>query len=106
MLHELLKLRFSCPVCGRILYPHKIRGYWCPFCGTDLKLNTDQEQTKTVDLTNRITSRDENGVPVYIGEHQFRSRSYPEDINITAISEILEKLCQYEELDEEQENNT
>lgn len=101
MLNELLRYQFLCPVCGRILYRHKIRGYWCPYCGTDLT-NVDEEKYQ-VDLSNRLTARDENGVPYYIGIHTMRERTYPQDINITATIEILEKLCQYEEQEENNE---
>jgi len=44
MLKELLQMKFGCPVCGRILYPVKIKGYWCPYCGTDLKYNTENDK--------------------------------------------------------------
>lgn len=44
MLKELLQMKFGCPVCGRILYPIKVRGYWCPYCGTDLKYNTENDK--------------------------------------------------------------
>ena len=101
MLNELIKGCFSCPVCGRILY-YPLKGWWCPFCGTDIK--ADQQYINIIDLKNRLTARDENGVPYYCGQHTFNSRTYSQDLKITAISEILEKLCQYEEAEEEQSN--
>ena len=96
MLYELLKARYACPLCGRILY-FPLKGYWCPFCGTSLR---DESKIETITLNDRITARDENGVPYYCGTHTVRERTYAQDIKLTAIAEILEKLCQYEELDE------
>ena len=97
MLHELIKGCFSCPVCGRILY-FPLSGYWCPYCGKSI---TNPEQAVVVDFKNRITNRDENGKPYYCGSHSFNERAYPQDIKLTAIAEILEKLCQYEEAEEQ-----
>ena len=96
MLRELLKFRFGCPVCGRILY-YPLKGYWCPYCGVNL---TSQNQAQEVDLKDRLTARDEKGVPYYCGIHTVRSKTYAQDIGLTAIAEVLEKLCQYEELDD------
>ena len=101
MLRELLQARFGCPVCGRILYPFKIRGYWCPYCGADLALNTEESNQVEINLKDRLTIRDENGMPSYIGEYTFKENAYPEDLNLTAITQILEKLCQYEELEDQ-----
>ena len=97
MLNELLRRCFACPVCGRILY-HPLKGYWCPFCGADVEKG---EPNKVIDLSNRLTARDENGIPYYCGEHTLHSFTYAQDMNITAIAEILEKLCQYEEIEVE-----
>ena len=79
----------------------------CPFCGADVEKG---EPDKVIDLSNRLTARDENGIPYYCGEHTFHSFTYAQDMSITAIAEILEKLCQYEEIEEdknlnEEENN-
>ena len=101
MLRELLRARYACPLCGRILYP-PLKGYWCPFCGTSLK---DESKIDTITLTNRITARDEYGIPYYCGRYTMRRRAYAQDIELSAIAEILEKLCQYEELDEEKEED-
>lgn len=89
MLNELIKGCFSCPVCGRIIY-YPLKGWWCPFCGTAIK---SKENAEIVDLKNRLTARDEKGIPYYCGKYTFNSRTYPQDIKITAIAEILEKLC-------------
>lgn len=96
MINELLKGRFICPVCGRILY-FPLKGYWCPFCGTDIKT---PDKTEQLDLADRITARDENGVPYYCGRYTFNTKTYIQDIKLTALAEILEKLCQYEEIEE------
>ena len=58
-------------------------------------------EIETITLTDRITARDEYGTPYYCGRHTMRNRAYVQDIELSAIAEILEKLCQYEELDEE-----
>ena len=106
MLNELLQARFGCPVCGRILYPFKIRGYWCPYCGADLELDSEEPQKVEINLKNRLTMRDEHEIPTYIGEYSFKNSAYPEDLNLTAITQILEKLCQYEEILEENDVTT
>ena len=97
MLNELLKCCFGCPVCGRILY-RPLKGYWCPYCGADVETG---QPNKIINLKNRLTARDDNGVPYYCGEHTFHSFTYPQDMSISAIEEILEKLCQYEEIEVE-----
>lgn len=97
MLNELLRCCFGCPVCGRILY-RPLKGYWCPYCGADVEQG---EPNKIIDLKNRLTARDENGIPYYCGEHTLHSLTYAQDMNVTAIIEVLEKLCQYEEIEED-----
>ena len=97
MLNELLRRCWSCPVCGRILY-RPLKGYWCPFCGHNLSID---EQEDNLDLSTRITTRDENGVPYYCGERGLREKTYAQDMDINIVAEILEKLCQYEEIEVE-----
>lgn len=97
MLNELLRRCWTCPVCGRILY-RPLKDYWCPFCGHNLSAD---EQEDNLDLSVRITARDENGVPYYCGERGFRQRTYAHDMDINVVAEILEKLCQYEEIEVE-----
>ena len=101
MLNELLKNKLGCPVCGRILY-RPLKGYWCPYCGANVE---KEESNKIINLRNRLTGRDNNGVPYYCGEYTLCSLAYPQGIGVTAITEILEKLCQYEELSEQEEND-
>lgn len=100
MINELLTKHhlLACPVCGRLIYDAPL-GYWCPFCGVDIKSG---EALKLVNLTNeRLTNRDENGTPYYCGKYTFNSRAYSRDLkNLSAIDEILEKLCHYEEVEE------
>jgi len=48
-----------------------------------------------------LTARDDNGVPYYCGEHTLHSFTYSQDMSISAIEEVLEKLCQYEEIEVE-----
>lgn len=103
MLNELLRFYYACPVCGRILYQPR-RGYWCPFCGTDLDHN--EPVVKKFSEEGRITARAESGLPYYIGPFTMRERAFAQDLNLTAIAEILEKLCQYEELEEENANGS
>ena len=100
MLNELLRRCWSCPVCGRILY-RPLKDYWCPFCGYDL--STD-EQEDNLDLSTRIIARDENGIPYYCGKKGFREKTYAQDVEINIAAEILEKLCQYEEIEEKYDN--
>ena len=95
MLNEMLLGHFICPVCGRIIY-RPIRGYWCPYCGLDLK-HVEVIEEKLSD--ERLTGRTETGVPYYKGKHTMRSKSFPQDMSLSAIAEILEKLAQYEESD-------
>ena len=101
MLNELMTGRFICPVCQRILY-YPLRGYWCPYCGVDLKHN---EPTEIQMSENRLTARTEDGLPYYIGKFTFREKAFAQDLNLSAIAEILEKLCQYEELEEKEDVN-
>ncbi len=96
MLNEMLIGRLACPVCERIIYG-PLRGWWCPYCGRDLNEENAVEQT----FTNRLTARAENGMPYYIGHFSFRERAYPQDLSLGAIAEILEKLAQYEDLEEQ-----
>ena len=96
MLNELLVCRWVCPVCERIIYG-PLRGWWCPYCGRDLNDNNMVEQS----YTDRLTARAENGMPYYIGRFTFKQRAYPQDLGTNAISEILEKLAQYEDLEEQ-----
>ena len=96
MLNEMLIGRWVCPVCERIIYG-PVRGWWCPYCGRDLNDDNMIEQT----YTDRLTARAENGMPYYIGRFSFRERAYPQDLGLSAIAEILEKLAQYEDLEEQ-----
>ncbi len=99
MLNELIRLHFICPVCGRILYK-PLKGYWCPFCGVDLNYNEPQE----VDFsTERLTKRVENGMPYYVGTFTHRAACFPQDMSLSAIAEVLEKLAQYEDAEEKEE---
>ena len=100
MLNEMLVGRYICPVCERIIYG-PLRGWWCPYCGRDLKENTAIEKT----FTDRLTARAENGMPYYIGRFSFRERAFPQDLGVSAIAEILEKLAQFEDLAEEEAKN-
>lgn len=102
MLNEMLIGRWVCPVCERIIYG-PVRGWWCPYCGRDLNDDNMVKQT----YTDRLTARAENGMPYYIGRFSFRERAYPQDLGLSAIAEILEKLAQYEDLEEQSsgENN-
>jgi hypothetical protein len=101
MLNELLKIRFGCPVCGRILYPPIVRGYWCPYCGTDLN---HQEPVEIHMSEGRLTARAESGLPYYVGNFTHQERCYAQDMSLSAIAEVLEKLAQYEDLEEEENN--
>lgn len=98
MLNEMLIGRFVCPVCGRIIY-FPTRGYWCPYCGIDLNHQPPIEDTNS---SERLTARTETGIPYYIGKHTFREKTFAQDMGISAIAEVLEKLA---ELEDEQENN-
>ena len=93
--------RFRCPFCGRVFYGPLLH-YWCPFCG----MTEDSPiPTKTED-NERITARDDDGVPYYIGPHTFRTKTYAPDMSITAVMEVLEKLCKLEEEKENEEDET
>ena len=96
MLNELLRIRFGCPVCGRVLY-YPLRGYWCPYCGADLDHNNPIEIEVS---TNRLTARTENGTPYYIGQFTNREHCWAQDMGLSAIAEVLEKLAQYEDAEE------
>ena len=97
MLNKLLKMRFACPVCGRILYK-PWRGYWCPYCGVDLNHKDPEE----IDLAkSKLTKRTDTGIPYYIGKFSLREKTFAQDMSISAIAEVLEKLAQYEEAEEE-----
>lgn len=100
MLNELIIGRMRCPVCGRYFFGD-LKFWWCPFCGT----NSDGEvvASSSSENTERITERDENGIATYIGEHSMHKHTYAPYLNARAISEILEKLCKFEE---EKENET
>lgn len=101
MLNEMLFGRFRCPFCGRVFYGPLLH-YWCPFCG----MTEDSPiPTKTED-NERITARDDDGVPYYIGPHTFRTKTYAPDMSITAVMEVLEKLCKLEEEKENEEDET
>ncbi len=98
MINALLRRCYACPVCGRIIYG-PLKGWWCPYCGRDF--NT--ENATETNFTERLTARAENGMPYYIGRFSFRDRAYAQDLSISAIADILEKLAQYEDLAEEEE---
>ena len=101
MLNEMLFGRFRCPFCGRVFYGPLLH-YWCPFCG----MTEDSPiPTKTED-NERITARDDDGIPYYIGPHTFRTKTYAPDMSITATMEVLEKLCKLEEEKENEEDET
>ena len=101
MLNEMLFGRFQCPFCGRIFYGPLLH-YWCPFCGMT---EDSPEPTKTAD-NERITTRDEDGVPYYIGPHTFKTKTYAPDMSLSAIMEVLEKLCKLEEEKENKKDET
>ena len=90
MLNELLLRNFVCPVCGKRI-EFFTRGYWCPFCGTSL--NDDEVTEPPV----RLTMRDEDGIPVYIGTKSFKPQTYAPFLSQSAMIEILERLCKWEE---------
>lgn len=101
MLNEMIFGRFRCPFCGRVFYGPLLH-YWCPFCG----MTEDSPiPTKTED-NERITARDDDGIPYYIGPHTFRTKTYAPDMSITATMEVLEKLCKLEEEKENEEDET
>ena len=97
MLNEMILGRMKCPVCGRYFFTN-LRLYWCPFCGT-----SSTGEVEKAESSQRITSRDEDGIAVYVGPHTFNSMTYAPFLNERAMSEILEKLC---ELEEEKEHET
>lgn len=101
MLNEMIRYGFICPVCGRLTYFHRHPLYWCPYCGTR---NENSEIVKTLSLP-RITKRDIHGNAQYIGENGFYPESYGPQLSTTAIIEILERLCYYEETRGEQNND-
>lgn len=95
MLNELIIGRRQCPVCGRYIFGD-LKYWWCPYCGSD---NTE-ENIIISNPTDRITARDENGIAVYIGIHSPNSYTYAPYMGINAIAEVLERLCEKEEEDE------
>ena len=96
MINEMVRMLFGCPVCGRVLYKPR-RGYWCPYCGADL----NHKQPVEIKLTSsRLTARDEYDTPYYIGNFTGRERCYVQDMRLSAIAEILEKLAEYEDAEE------
>ena len=99
MLNEMLIGNFVCPVCERILYG-PLRGWWCPYCGTDLKHKAPIEYNLA---ESRLTQRSESGMPYYAGKFTFRERCFPQDMSLSAIAEVLEKLAQYEDAEEQKE---
>lgn len=101
MLNELIRARFGCPVCGRILY-YPLKGYWCPYCGADL---VHKEAIEIQLSDSRLTARDQLNRPYYKGNFTLREKAYAQDLNLSAISEILEKLCEYEDAEEEENNS-
>ena len=98
MLNEMIIGRMKCPVCGRYFFCD-LKYYWCPFCGT----TNHDEQIQPVTKDARITSRDQDGIAVYVGPHEFNSITYAPFLRERAMTEVLEKLC---ELEEEKENET
>ena len=98
MLNEMFKPCFICPVCGRVLY-RPLKGWWCPYCGTDLDHNEPQQINFAV---GRLTARTESGLPYYIGSFTSRERCFPQDMSLSAIAEVLEKLAQYEDAEQEE----
>lgn len=102
MLNEMLHLGiYICPVCERIIYK-PIRGYWCPYCGVDLNHYQLIEETLA---NNRLTGRTETGIPYYTGKHSFKPKAFAQDMSLSAIAEVLEKLAQYEDLAEQEETD-
>lgn len=92
MLNEMINLRFICPLCGKPI-DHFINGYWCPFCGNELYHSEEDETIPP----KRLTSRDDEGYAVYIGEKSFRPFEYAPRLSQSAMIEILERLCKWEE---------
>jgi hypothetical protein len=97
MLNELMIGRMKCPVCGRYLFGD-LKFWWCPYCGT----NSEGEVIITQVTTDRITARDANNIPVYIGAFSPKRITYAPYMSANAIAEVLEKLCI---LEEEKEND-
>ena len=97
MLNEMILGRMKCPVCGRYFFSN-LKYYWCPYCGT-----TNNGEIKKTEITQRITSRDQDGIAVYIGPHTFNTMTYAPFLGERAMAEVLEKLCKMEE---EKENET
>ena len=102
MLNEMLIGRLVCPVCERIIYGYNIRVYWCPYCGADLVHKEPIEKTFS---NQRLTGRTESGMPYYCGNFTFRERCFPQDMSLSAVAEVLEKLAQYEDIGEQEEIN-
>ena len=94
MLNELIGSRFygKCPVCGRIFFSYygPFVG-WCPYCSVN---TTAAEEYNN---SNRLTSRDENDVPIYIGHLSWHNPEYASHLSSAAVEEILKKLCKCEE---------
>ena len=44
-------------------------------------------------------------MPYYIGKFSMRERSFPQDLNFSAIAEILEKLAQFEDIAEKEQED-
>ena len=95
MLNELIIGRMQCPVCGRYMFGD-LKYWWCPYCGK----NGAEDTAIISNPINRITARDENGIAVYVGIHSMNSRTYAPYMGINAITEVLERLCEKEEEDE------
>jgi hypothetical protein len=100
MLNEMIRHGFVCPVCGRLTFFHQHPLYWCPYCGSS---TSNSKVINTISLP-RLTKRDANGNAQYIGEFGFYPESYGPQLSTTAVIEILERLCYYEEIREEKNN--
>ena len=91
MLNELFGKR-DCPVCGRH-FAFPVTGWWCPLCGASFS----DEITDKGTTPPRITKRDEEGAVQYIGEYGFTSPCYVGELSLTAMLDIIERLCRWEE---------
>lgn len=100
MLNEMMIGRFKCPVCGRVFFGPLLR-YWCPYCG----VSAENDTPVISEVGTRITTRDEDGIACYTGIHSIRDRTYAPELSVTAMMEVLERLCQLEEQQEEEEDN-